>query len=78
MLKDNIKYVKGGIFLGWTSKMRADRFSWNFNRYGEYRGNGINSLVKPQIKKNPSTDTEKRKEILKEIEKRVFLRWKNR
>lgn len=55
--------------MGWTSKMRANRFSQNFKHNGEYRGNKWNTRVSE--KTEYSEDTKLRMEILKEIAKRV-------
>lgn len=55
--------------MGWTSKMRANRFSKNFKQNGEYRGNAWNTRISEETEY--SQDTKLRMEILKEINKRV-------
>ena len=56
--------------MGWTSKMRANRFSQNFNKKGAYRGDKWNIKVKEETQ--ISEDTKKRREIIQEIDKRVL------
>ena len=55
--------------MGWTSKMRANRFSQNFKHNGEYRGNKWNARITEETEF--SEDTKMRMEILKEISKRT-------
>lgn len=56
--------------MGWTSKMRANRFSQNFNKKGTYRGDKWNLKVKEETQ--VSDDTKKRMEIIQEIDRRVL------
>jgi len=55
--------------MGWTSKMRANRFPQNFKHNGDYRGDKWNAKISEETEY--SQDTKLRMEILKEISKRV-------
>lgn len=55
--------------MGWTSKMRANRYS-SFNTHGDYRGGAFSHLPRNNEKKELSEDTKNRLKVVEEIHER--------
>ena len=57
--------------MGWTAKMRGERFSKAFSKNGNYRRGRANSIsTRPENNRVDSEDTQNRHNIFEEIKTR--------